>query len=157
MWREGGGELEERMRSRENDGEEWYRVNKYISARDMRGEVGETEVEQVMQKDGEKGGGRDREAADERESRRWGKHREEERRKETPESRKEWWEEGWGTREERHGDEMRGAGKAKEVQKALAAIELNLQSYIYIYILISKRCIYLYFIILNNQYIKFSF
>lgn len=25
MWREGGGELEERMRSRENDGEEWYR------------------------------------------------------------------------------------------------------------------------------------
>ena len=44
---------------------------------------------------------------------------------------------------------------AKEVQKALAAIELNLQSYIYIFI--SKRCIYLYFIILNNQYIKFSF
>ena len=50
-----------------------------------------------MQKDGEKVVGRDRKAAVMRENQRWGKHREEERRKEMQESRKEWWEEGWGT------------------------------------------------------------
>lgn len=38
MWREGGGELEERMRSRKME-RSGTGVNKYISVRDISGEV----------------------------------------------------------------------------------------------------------------------
>lgn len=68
MWREGGGQLEERMRSREKDGEEWYGVNKYISARDISGEVGEDRGGESDAERWREGGGKRQEgSSDERE------------------------------------------------------------------------------------------
>lgn len=71
-------------------------VNKYISARDMRGEVGEDRGGASDAERWREGGGERQRGSVMREPE-MGKTQEEERRKETPESRKEWWEEGWGT------------------------------------------------------------
>lgn len=93
-----------------------------------------TEVEKVMQKDGEKVVGRDRKAAVMRtgDGENTGKRRDGRRCKRAGKSGGK---KGGARWEERCGDETRGErGTAKEVQKALSAIELNLQSYIYIYI-----------------------